>query len=119
MAEIQMAVADPRGVGGDDDVASQQQLQPAGDADAVDGGDIDLFRSLDRIQHVEEIVKELLEPRLALIKTDITFQVAAGRKAASAAGDDHREAVARFQFSDSPAEFANRRPIDRVQFFRA
>ncbi len=88
LAEIKMPVADLRRFGGDNEVASEQQLKPASHANAVDGGDIDLGRGLDGIQGVEKILQESLELVGVSIEIDVAVEIAAGREAAAPPGNN-------------------------------
>ena len=89
-AVARVAVADASTpCGGDDDVAAQQQFQPAGHRDTVYGADHRNRQVLDQLQHVlivAQRVDQLCPAGLQrLLELD---QVAAGAEGAARAGED-------------------------------
>ena len=85
-AEVDLGLAELRGVGGDDDVAHHRELAAAAERIARDGGDDGRAHGGELRPAAEVVAHQHLEPRLGLHLLD----VGAGGERALRAGDDDR-----------------------------
>ena len=112
-AELDLGLAEARGIGGEDEVAHHRQLAPAAERVAGDGGDDRLAAAEEGLRlGRQEILAEHIHEPLGLHVLD----VGAGREGLLVAGQDHRaDGLVAIERAERGAELAHQLRIQGVE----
>ncbi len=115
-AELDLGLAEPRGVGGDDDVAHHRDLAAAAKRKPGDRRDHRLPALRDPLPAAGD---EVLEIDLGIALADHLLDIGAGGKSLVVAGkNDGTDPVVCFKVVQSRGQFADQRRIQRIQRLR-